>query len=144
LKRLRKFVEISGLGDHYAGVTVFEKETIIRRLIQWIDRDRDRADAHRAKESHRKRRCVIEEKQNTLFARDAERPQRAPHPANAVVKILIRDPFVAEMDCRLVAPAGCEIGVNQSRRIVLFRYHRSISTEHSHVETTLVVKTSND
>src|SRR5262249_8784991 len=125
VESLRQFVEVVGFGDDYAGVTVFKKEAVIRCFVQRIDRHWNRADAHRAEESHRERRRIIEDEQDTPLAGGAELPQHAPHCANAIEEIAICDPLVAEMDRRLFAPTGFEIGVNQGGRVVLFRYHRS-------------------
>src|SRR5262245_63940250 len=72
VKRLRQFVEISGFGNNSAGVTVFEKEAVVGRFVQRIDRNRNRADAHRAEERLRERRSVAEYEQDSIFTRDAE------------------------------------------------------------------------
>src|SRR5262249_20337678 len=47
--------------------------------------------------------------------------------AQTRLKRSICDPLVAEMDRRLFAPTGFEVGVNQGGRVVLFRYHRAPS-----------------
>jgi len=74
IKRLRQFFEIGGFGDDNASVTVFEKEAVVGGFVQRIDRDRNRADAHRAEERHRERRSIAEYEQDSIFTRYAERP----------------------------------------------------------------------
>src|SRR5499426_3503172 len=126
VKRLRQFVEMGGFGNDSAGVTVFEKEAVVGRFIQRIDRNWDRASAHRAEERLRERRSVAEYEQDSIFTRDSERPQRARRRADAVEEFVIRDPLVAEIDRSFFAATGFEIVVNQCGRVVFFRYHRYI------------------
>jgi hypothetical protein len=124
VERLPQFVEIGGFGNDDAGATVFEKEAVVGSFVRRIDRDRNRAGAHRAEERRRERRSVAEYEEDSIFTSDAERPQRARRCAGAIEEVVIRDPLVAEIDRRLFAATGFEIVVNQCGRIVLFRYHR--------------------
>src|SRR5262252_1749792 len=126
VKRLRQFVEMGGLGNNSAGVTVFEKEAVVGRFVQRIDRNRNRAYAHRAEERLGERRSVAEYEQDSIFTRDAERPQRVRRGADAVEEVVIPDPLVAEIDSSFFAATGFEIGVDQCGRIVLFRHYRLV------------------
>src|SRR5262245_23421245 len=103
---------MGGFSDNYASAAVFEKEAVIGGFVQRIDRDRNRADAHRAEESHRERRTIAQREQYPIFSRGAERPQRARHCAYAIEEVFIRDPLIAEIDRRFLAATRFEIGVN--------------------------------
>src|SRR5262245_27955600 len=74
VKRLRQFINMGGFSDNNAGATVFDKEAVVGHFVQRIDRDRNRADAHRAEELDWKRRSIAEYEQDSIFTRGAERP----------------------------------------------------------------------
>ena len=101
--------------------------TVVGRLPERIDRDRNGADLDRAEERDVEERRIEQQEQDALFGPHVEFPaQRAAEAVDELAQLAVGDTPLAALDCDMAAASFAGMAVDEVRRRVECRRHAEV------------------